>query len=212
MYLFTRSGRLTNGQFRESALWVATITEKVNQITDLQVGAWRNVFSAELGRITWATFVDDLSVLEAADDKLMVDDGYVAEVDRGAAFVTTGVDDALAQVIHGSPDPERPVEYASAVRTVIEPGKIARGMALGVEIAQRVEKVTGIPTLFLSDSTGDYGGVRWVSGYENVQSLQAANEKLGQDLDFLQFIDKEAAGVYQAGLSVTTQTILRRLL
>ena len=37
MYLFARSGLLANGKSREAALWVGAITEKVNQITDLNV-------------------------------------------------------------------------------------------------------------------------------------------------------------------------------
>jgi hypothetical protein len=32
----------------------------------------------------------------------------------------------------------------------------------------------GTPSLFLADVTGKYGSVGWVSGYENVQALEAA--------------------------------------
>jgi len=70
MYLFARSGLLANGKSREAALWVGAVTEKVNQITDLNVTVWRNVFSREINRITWVSAVEELSQLEAADDKL----------------------------------------------------------------------------------------------------------------------------------------------
>lgn len=212
MYLFSRSGRLANGNSRDAALWLASLTEKVNQITDLQVGLWRNVFSPELGRISWATFVEDLAQLEAADDKLNADDAFVAEVDRGATFTSGGLDDALAQVVYGAADPERPIEYVSAVSTLIAPGSMVKGMTLAVEIAQLVEKTTGIPSMVLSSMTGDYSAIEWISGYENVQALQAAGEKLNQDADFAQLIDKQAPGVYESGPSVTTQVIYRRVI
>jgi hypothetical protein len=212
MYLFSRSGRLANGNSRETALWLASITEKVNQITDLQVGLWRNVFSPEFGRITWAAFVEDLAQLEAADDKLNADDAFVAEVDRGAAFTSGGLDDALAQVVYGEPDPERPIEYVSVVSTLIVPGAFARGTLLAVEIAQVAEKATGIPTMVASSVTGDYSAIEWIAGYENVQALQAAGEKINQDADFVQLLDKEVPGAYESGVSVTNQVIYRRVI
>ena len=66
--------------------------------------------------------------------------------------------------------------------------------------------------MVLSSMTGDYSAIEWISGYENVQALQAAGEKLNQDADFAQLIDKQAPGVYESGPSVTTQVIYRRVI
>ena len=212
MYLFARSGRLANGNSRDAALWVASITEKVNQITDLNVAVWRNVFSREINRITWVAAVEELSQLEAADDKLQADDGFVALLDQGAAFTEGAPDDTLGQFIYQSGDATRPIEYASTVTALIAPGQFVRGVELGVEIAQRAEKITGEPTSLLSGVTGDYSAIEWLTGYENVQALQAAGEKLMLDADFAQFLDKEVPGVYESGLSVTQQTCYRKVL
>ncbi len=73
MYLFSRRARLGNGHLRESAAWAVAMTERVNQITELNVGLWTSVFSPGLGELVWATFIDDLLTLETADAKLMVD-------------------------------------------------------------------------------------------------------------------------------------------
>ena len=40
MYLFTRTGRLRPGNTREGMAWAVGVTEKVNQITSLNVGLW----------------------------------------------------------------------------------------------------------------------------------------------------------------------------
>ena len=212
MYLFARSGLLATGKSREAALWVGSVTEKVNQITDLNVTVWRNVFSREINRITWVAAVEELAQLEAADDKLSADDAFVALVDSGAALTVGAPDDTLGQFVVQSGDPNAPMEYATTVTALVSPGKFVRGFELGVEIAQRAEQITGQPTSFLTNVTGDYSAIEWVTGYENVQTMQAAGEKLAQDAGFAEFLDKEVAGVYESGLSVTEQTCYRKVL
>jgi len=212
MYLFARSALLATGKSREAALWVGAVTEKVNQITDLNVTVWRNVFSQEINRITWVSAVDELAQLEAADDKLQADDAFVALVDSGAAFTVGAPDDTLGQFVLQSGDASTPMEYATTVTALVSPGKFARGIELGVEIAQRAEKITGQATSFLTSVTGDYSAIEWVTSYENVRALQASGEKLAQDAGFAQFLDKEVPGVYESGLSVTQQTVYRKVL
>ena len=212
MYLFARRARLANGHLRESAAWAVAITEKVNQITELNVGLWTSVFSPGLGELVWATFVTDLAILETAEAKLMVDDGYVALADQGAAFSSVeGADDTLSQLVHGDIDPNRQIQYVAVIETTVAAGKLGRGMELGVEIAQRATQVTGIPTAFLADTTGTYGAVRWITGYETVNQLQTAEQAISGDVKFTQFVDKEVGSVYLSGPAVTTQRIARRI-
>jgi hypothetical protein len=191
--------------------WALGQTEKVNKITGLQVSLYMQVYSPEVGAIGWTTFVPDLATLEAAGDKLNVDDDFVSATDKGAGFTVGGADDSLSQVIYGQPDPTRQIEYATAVRAVCATGNLARGMELGVEIAQRAEKITGTPTLFLGEVTGNYGAVGWISGHENIQAVEAAQQKLAADPGWAKYLDKEVKGVYAEEPSVTTQLIFRRL-
>ena len=212
MYVFGRSGQLANGNSREAALWVASITEKVNQITDLNVSVWRNVFSKEVSRVTWVAVVEELSQLEAADDKLAADDSFVALVDQGAAYTVGSTDDALGQVLYASSEEERPMEYATTVTTLITPGKFGRGIELGLEIAERAAKITGEQVTFVKGVTGDYSAIEWITSYESVQKLQAAGDKLNADASFLELLDNEVPGVYESGLGITPQTIFRKVL
>jgi hypothetical protein len=211
MYLFSRRVRLGPGHTRDAMEWALGQTEKVNQITGLQVGLYMQIFSPEVGAIGWSTFVPDLATLEAAGDKLNVDDAFVAAVDQGAAFTVGGADDTLGQVIHGEPDPNRQIEYVTAVRSVLANGNIAHGLEVGVEIAQRAEKITGTPTLFLADVTGTYGGVGWVSGHANVQAMEDAQQALVADSSWVKYLDMEVRGTYAEEPFATTQLIFRRL-
>ena len=211
MYLFARSALLATGKSREAALWVGAVTEKVNQITDLNVTVWRNVFSQEINRITWVSAVDELAQLEAADDKLQADDAFVALVDSGAAFTVGAPDDTLGQFVLQSGDPSTPMEYASTVTALVSPGKFARGIELGVEIAQRAEKVEKTQVMFATAMTGNYGAVSWLSAFADAQSLEKAQQALSADAKFAEFVDKSVKGVYTDDPSLTQQRILRRI-
>jgi len=84
-------------------------------------------------------------------------------------------------------------------------------MEVGVELAKRAEKITGTPTLFLSDVTGSYGGVGWISGHQNVHAMQKAQDALQADTGWAQLLDKQTRGVYAEAPSLTTQLIYRRV-
>jgi len=211
MYLFARRARMGNGHIRETMSSAVTVTETVNRITGLQVSLYSEVFSPEPDILTWSTFVPDLATIEVAMDKLMADEGYVTDVERLSQYTVGGPQDSLGQIVYGEPDLSRQVEYASVTNSVLAIGGLQKGTELGIKIAQKVAKVTGVPSLFLLNSTGPYGGVAWVSGYANVQELQEASEKIGGDASFLALIDKGAPGAYTPDSTATVQTIFRRI-
>lgn len=191
--------------------WALGQTERVNKIVDLPVSLYMQVFSPEVGAIGWSTFTPDLVSLEAAGDKLNADDGFVSATDSGASFLIGGADDSISQVVSGTPDPSRQVEYVTAVRTVCSNGALAKGMELGVEIAQRAEKITGTSTLFVADATGSYGGVGWLTGHADIQGVEAAQQALAADASWLKFLDEGVKGTYSDDPSATTQLLFRRL-
>ena len=211
MYLFGRRARLAGGKMRESMAWATGIAEKVTQITGSPLGVWSQVYSPEVGEIVWATFLPDLGALEAFSDKCLVDDGYITEVERGAAFIQPGsVGDVLQVVLHGEPDPNREVNYTAVVHTTIA-GGIANATTLGIEIAQKAEALTGTPTLFLADVTGNYGGVAWITGYASIEEVERAQMTINTDPGFVELLDTRAATAYADAPGATTQTLYRRI-
>jgi hypothetical protein len=59
MYVFSRQIRFGPGTTRDQMEWALAQTERVNQITGLQVNLFMQD-SPEVGRIGWNTFVSDL--------------------------------------------------------------------------------------------------------------------------------------------------------
>lgn len=209
MYLFTRTGRLGKGTIRESLDWAVGITEKVNQIVSIDVSLWTTILSPANGTLVWSSIVPDLQSLEDADSKLMVDDVFVSMLDKGTQLLENGVDDKVAQLVAGEVDPERNPQYVTVVTSELNTGGFAKGVAAGIEIAQRATAITGLPTSFLVSSTGKYGGVSWVSPASSLAELEAAEAKINGDLGFIAYIDEVAPAAFVPG--ITTQTIYRRI-
>jgi len=211
MYLFARRARLAPGNTTAAMTWATNITEKATQVGGLPISLFSQVFSPELGVLSWSTFVPDLQTLETATDKLNVDQGFVSMIDEGAKFDAGVADDMLGQVVYGEPDPNRQVEYATVVEAVCASGAITKGIELGVEIAQRAEKAMGEQTMFLTAVTGTYGGVSWITGYNDIKAMEAAQQKLAADTKFSEYVDKSVKGVYAEEPTLTRQLIYRRI-
>jgi hypothetical protein len=175
------------------------------------VSLYTQIFSPEVGTLVWATFVPDLATLEAAVDKLMPDDGYHELTQAGQQYLLPGsLHDHLGQIVHpGEIDPNRHVEYVALVRSTIVQGHMARGGPAGVEIAQRVEQITGVPAVFMSEATGNYGEVSWAVAYSDIAEMERFNQTLYADQDFIGFIDS-LDGVF-ASEGGTTQIVMRRV-
>ncbi|HEX6570296.1 MAG TPA: hypothetical protein VF015_14080 [Acidimicrobiales bacterium] len=191
MYLFTRAGRVSPGHIREAMTFIGTITEKVQQETGLDVHAWSSTMSPDLGTTVWATFVDDLEHLEAADDKLAASDSYLDLAEKGSRLFAGAFSDGLAQVVSGELDPSAPLpSYVTVARATAANGQLGAAMTNGVEIAEAATRITGVRTMFLVDATGAYGGCRWTSGFADIAELQRAEAALNADDSWLALIDR----------------------
>jgi hypothetical protein len=210
MYLFSRTARLRPGDTRESMAWALGITEKVNQITSLDVGLWTTALSPGVGTLSWSAVVENLTQLEDAEAKLMVDDGYLDLLDQGAKFSSgDAANDAVGQIISGDLDPSRNPTHAAVVAATLAPGGFAKGIEAGIEIADRATKLGGLPTAFMIASTGNYGGVAWLTTASSLEELERGEQAVNANPDFIGYIDEVASTVYQA--QGTTQTIFRRI-
>jgi hypothetical protein len=208
MYLFTRAGRLAPGPPGPALAHVASVTEKVHDETGLEISAWLSSMSPELGTCVWSCMVDSLEELEAANDKLAVSDQFARLLTDGAEILTGEARDGLAQFVHGEPaaDGPRP-SYVTVVRATAVNGRLRDAMAGGVEIATAATELTGVPTSFLVETTGAYGGCRWVSAFADIGSVQRSEAALNADGTWMELIDRVGT-LYTQGAS---QSMYRRI-
>ena len=209
MYLFTRAGRFRPGPVREATTFVGAITEKVRQETGKDVHAFLATMSPELGTCAWALFVESLEELEAIEDKLAVSEDYLDMVEQAGKLWAGPLVDGLATLVHGTVDPTAaPPAYVSVARARAANGRLGDAMAAGIEIAEAATRITGIPTNFLVDSTGPFGGCRWTSGHAEIGGLARAEEALMADESWVALIDR----IGGAFTEDTSQSIYRRLI
>jgi hypothetical protein len=215
MYIFSRTRRLTGGHPQKAMAWSTAITEKASQTIGLPIGLYVHTMSPDVGTTVAGVAVPDLATLDAAFDKLAVDPGFADLVEKGHEFVQPGsTQDRLAQVVYPdafAPDPDRRFDYVVAVQSTISAGQGARGMAAGVEAAQRAESLTGATVLFLGGMTGNYGGVGWLLMYTDVAAMDRGQTALASDPGFIEFVDG-LQGVYADLPGATTQVIIRRVI
>jgi hypothetical protein len=208
MYLFTRAGRFGPGSMRDAMSFTVEVTEKVRQETSLNIHAWQATMSPELGTVTWGAFVESLEELEAAQDKLAVSDTFIALAERGGKLLAGPLTDGLATVVHGAREPEAPLpSYISVARATATNGRLSDAIAAGIEIAETSTRITGIPTMFLANTTGPYGGFRWTSGAADIGALERAEAALMAEPAWVGLLDR----VGTAYLNGATQSIYRRV-
>lgn len=210
MYLFTRSARLGAGNPVEQAAWAISITEKVNQISEVEVSLWARVFSPGLGTMAWTTSVENLATLETLEAKLLADSGYLDLIEQGTKYDSgEAIEDSLLQLVHADPDAASgQPQYVTVVDAVIAPGNSVKAIEGGVEIAQAVKGITGRPTSFALASTGVYGGVAWITMHDSIEQVQKAEEDIAADPNFAAQVDK-LGPLFQP--NTTTQMVYRKL-
>ena len=208
MYLFTRQTRLMPEHAIDGMEWAVEITEKVNQITALNVGVWTPFASPGIATVSFGAAVESLTDLEDAQAKTLADPIFQDLVKRGAQLTSGGLDDRVGQFIVGGTDDGSNPSYVAVVQSQITNGRFGSGVAAGVEIAQRATELSGMTTSFLLSSTGTYGGVVWITGAASLRELEEGEAKTNANPDFVALVDRVADNFVDG---ITTQSIWRRV-
>ena len=116
--------------------------------------------------------------------------------DAGDLFIGPS-SDSLIQLVHGTPD-AAPMSYIGVVQATCLPGKLSSAMAFGAEVADSVTRVTGRSCLFCASLSGEWGGVSWITGSPDADSLQADNDTWSSDAGAIAMMDK-AGDFFQPG-------------
>lgn len=211
MLLFSREVRLNGSRPREAIAHSVQLAEYVTQTNGVPVELWAQVYSPAADSIVYTAFLPDMTALEAAMDKLMVDDQYHAMVEQAQQFLIPGsLVDGLLTVVYPSemPTEDRPSSYARVIQSTAVVSRIADAVALGVELAARAEEVTGTPVLFGINETGPFIGVEWIYVYADAAEAEAANLQIGTDDKVMELIGR-TPDLFIAGGS--TRTLYRKL-
>ena len=190
MYLFSRQRQINPAHLRKAVPAALEIGGRVKQITGLDLSVWMSSMSAQVGVVSWSVLVDRLTDLETATDKLTAESSFGDLVEQNDGLFSGPLTDILAQIVPGAPEPaaETPT-YTMVVTTTAANGQFAAAMAAGVELANEVTRVGGLPTTFLVGVTGLYGRVAWVAGAPDLAALEDFNSRIDTNEELGRLID-----------------------
>ena len=188
MYLFTRTATISPEHQLDGMAFVVNIAAKAASITGVPASVYRVAFGAPLGSVLWSSVFESHAALEAAEQKLMADAGYVEATTTSSHLFTGTVDDALATPV--SSTLTAPNASYWVTQATITGGKLTQAVELGVEIQTHIAEVTGQPTAFLTDTYGPFGQVRWLTGANSAAEMDKVRDTLGTDPKFLSLVGR----------------------
>jgi hypothetical protein len=206
MYLFARTRSVNPGTLRDGIAAAVEVGAKASDIMGAPIFVWTTVLSPDVGAIMWSMRVDHLDELMTGGDAIAADDDFAEQLASTDGLFTGPFNDAVSQVISGEPSGP-PAPYISVVTATCANGSLSEGMAIGVEIAEMATSLTSNATMFVASLFGDYGAVGWISGAADLATLEADNEVLSADAEWLKLVDR-AGHAYAPGV---TGRLLRRL-
>jgi hypothetical protein len=198
MYLFSRSRHLKSASARESIASAIEGAGLVKNISGMDFSVWTTFASPDVGRLVWSAMFEHLDDLQAAGQTLGESVEWNDWIESSDALYDGPSEDSLIHIVHGAPDPDRTVNFVAVTTALCANGKVAAGMAAGVEIAETATKITGIPVSFGALETGPFGGVVWFSGAESMRETEEATAALATDPSWVQLVDSHGA-TFQTG-------------
>jgi hypothetical protein len=147
MYLLARQINLRGLDFEK---WAVEIGAAAAAGLGNDVAVWTTVLSPGVGTVTWTSMWEDLSAVEKGFVSVNTNAKYLELAAKGIDFVNGPINDTLYETVYEGNAPSDDATYVGTVSAVCAPGNYARGMMGGVEIAQAVEKATGVSTAFLA--------------------------------------------------------------
>src|SRR5262249_10526286 len=149
----------------------AQAASRASEIIGLPVALWTPVFSAGIGTVIWSSTAEHLADLEAADDAVTGSSEFMDWVEQNDALFVGSVDDSVLEVLHGTVAGDPPA-YVTVTRAVAAHGSVSEAMGMGVQLAEVVERITGVPTTFGTYVTGPFGEMAWAGALPDLHAAE----------------------------------------
>lgn len=187
MQLFTRSVMLS-GAVADVTAFATDMRSYASGLAGREMSLWSVLFGGPQGSMVFSAHVEGLADLQSVGATLLQDSGYHDRLAAGRGLSAGPAEDRLYTPVYGALGDDHPPVGAMAVITtaVIANGKYAEAIGWGIEIAQYVEGVSGMPMLFLMDDYGDFGRVTWVGVANDAQAADAGSAKINADTGYVE--------------------------
>jgi hypothetical protein len=184
MYTLNRSRGVNPAHTTDAIEWAAAVAARVREVTGKHIDAWVRVMSPDAGTLSWSCWDETLRNIEAIVEVLDTEGG-VAKLTASMETALVGpIKDCVFANLHGHHtwvQGEHGKSYVLFVHATIESGRFAQALVSGKRIAEYASSATGRNTAFMLNFTGAYNGVRWATGYPDIDSVDQSERILMDD-------------------------------
>ncbi len=179
----------TMGPQDEIMAWATDITAYVSEKSGNEVALWTPVFGWPLGTLGWSMRVDGVTGMQAAFAPVLEDPDYFAKVATAREWVHTPAEDRFVTPLTGELGDPPPVGSMVTITTaVMAGGRYGEAIGWGLEMAARVQEVSGLPTIFGTEEFGTFGTVQWIAGAADAAGADAARDAINTDDTYLEML------------------------
>jgi hypothetical protein len=185
MQLFTRQ-LMTAGPEGEAAAWATEMAAAASAKMGTEVALWAAGFGAPIGAIAFTMRVEGIADLMAKAAPLAGDADYQAKLAKGADVVVGPPQDSLATPLHGDLGDPPPVGAMAVVtNAVIANGQYAEAIGWGIDVAQHVTSLTGMPVGLMMQEYGAFGQLTWIGIGADAAAIDASAAASNSDADYI---------------------------
>jgi len=191
MYLFSRSTIAALGKQLEALPAAVSMAERVSGIIGQDVNVFAGRFGAPLGTVTWSMRVDSFAQVQANNEKLMADAGYIEAVEGMNGLFMAPAEDAMVRFVT-TPLAAATSRIYGVTRAAMAEGQFGPAMEFGVKISEYVTKATGSQGAFLKAGYGGFADVAWILGFDSASDVDAYNDFQMSDAGYLELVNGAA--------------------
>ena len=183
MQLFTRQV-MTAGP--EAQAWATDIAAAASAKMGTQVAVWGVGFGGPIGAMAFTARVDGIADLMAKSAPLADDADYQAKLAKGAEIMMGPPQDSLATPIHGDLGDPPPVGAMAVVtNAVVANGQYAEAVGWGIDVAEHVTSLTGMPVGVMMQEYGTFGQMTWIGIAADAAAVDASAAATNGDAEYI---------------------------
>ncbi|MFM2077817.1 MAG: hypothetical protein RJA49_1707 [Actinomycetota bacterium] len=189
MHLFSRTIHMS-GPYPDIVAQNIAMCAYVNSKAPAPVTLWDVGFGAPLGTFVFSTRAEGLSGVMALGALFDGDAEYLALEAKGAAWIDGPVVDQLREAISEPAAGELPGPGAVVTVTTatIANGRYADAIGWGLQVAEHVTNVSGLPVTLWNTMTGTFGELAWIGVAPDGAAFDDSNAKLNVDPGYMEML------------------------
>lgn len=185
MQLFTRQLPTTG---RPPAMgWAMEMQAMASDKMGIEMALWSAGFGMPVGSLAFTARVEGVAHLGEKAAPLVADAEWHAKLAEGADHVTGPPSDSLATPLHGDLGDPPPVgAFAVVTSAVIANGRYVDAIGWGIDVAEHVTSLTGMPVMLLMQEYGTFGQLTWIGGAADAAGVDASAAAANGDADYIE--------------------------